>query len=255
MFLRMGKRALRLLVPLLALLVLGADSPSVEWESTARWKTGLVKPVMAVDTGTSLDVEELCQYPELPNGCEATSLAAVLRFLGYDVTALELVYGYIPSEPIIYSEAGMLAYGPDPAEAYAGWPEEGYTGFYCFAGPIVQAANQYLAEQNSGWRAADITGASVLDLMRRLDEGTPMIVWATLNMDTRLFSSFHWTLPSGEEYYPFSNLHCMVLTGYEGDTFTLMDPIEGTVTVDREQFMSRYWTIGERAVAFGEDSQ
>ena len=70
MFLRMGKRALRLLVPLLALLVLGADSPSVEWKSTARWKTGLVKSVMAVDTGTSLDVEELCQYPELPNGCE-----------------------------------------------------------------------------------------------------------------------------------------------------------------------------------------
>ena len=64
-----------------------------------------------------------------------------------------------------------------------------------------------------------------------------------------------WTLPGGEEYYPFSNLHCMVLTGYEGDTFTLMDPIEGTVTVDREQFMSRYWTTGERAVAFGEDSQ
>ena len=85
--------------------------------------------------------------------------------------------------------------------------------------------------------------------MRRLDEGAPVIVWATLDMEVRLFSNFQWTLPSGETYYPFSNLHCMVLIGYEGDTFTLMDPIQGTVTVDRDLFMRRYRSIGQWAVA------
>ena len=65
----------------------GADSPSGGMEEHSAWKTGLVKPVMAGGHRDLWMWEELCQYPELPNGCEATSLAAVLRFLGYDVTA------------------------------------------------------------------------------------------------------------------------------------------------------------------------
>lgn len=249
MLLRAGKRILCLLLAAALCCLLAADGPTPEQIRLLRKRPAQTKPVMAVSQGISLYVEELWQYPELPNGCEATSLAAVLRFLGYDATALELVYNYIPSQLITYSEDGMIAYGPDPAEAYAGWPEEGYTGFYCFAGSIVQAANAYLADRGSDWYAVDISGASALDLMRRLDAGTPVIVWATLDMEVRLFSNFQWTLPSGETYYPFSNLHCMVLTGYEGDTFTLMDPIQGTVTVDRDLFMRRYRSIGQWAVA------
>ena len=253
MFLRAGKRILCLLVSVALAAALAADMPAVEDAGGFLTKGGRVKAVLAVQpTSALLDVEELMQYPALPNGCEATSLAAVLRFLGFETTALEMVYGYVPSEPITYSEDGMTAYGPDPAEAYAGWPEAGYTGFYCFAPPIVLAANQYLSERDAPWRAVDASGASALELMRLLDEGRPVIVWATLGMEVRKFADFCWTLPNGQVYYPFSNLHCLVLTGYEGDTFTLMDLIEGTVTVDRDLFMSRYRAIGQWAVAFEE---
>ena len=41
-------------------------------------------------------VEPVMQLPELPNGCEAASLAAVLQFYGYSVDKLDLAYGYIP---------------------------------------------------------------------------------------------------------------------------------------------------------------
>ena len=234
------------LLSLCVCVVLASDAPI----QTPAAHPLAAKAVLAVHKGISLDVEVLAQYPQLPNGCEATSLAAVLRFLGFDVEALDLVYGYIPSEPITYSEDGFIAYGPDPAEAYAGWPEEGYTGFYCFAPPIVQAANSYLSERQSLWQAVDASGADEEELLEWLDTGVPVIVWATLNMDVRLFSNFQWTLPNGEVYYPYSNLHCMVLTGYDDESFTIMDPIEGLVTVDRERFMSRYWSIGEWAVAF-----
>ena len=42
-----------------------------------------------------IDVPVILQNPELPNGCEITSLTEVLQYLGFQVTHTEMA-GYLP---------------------------------------------------------------------------------------------------------------------------------------------------------------
>lgn len=58
------------------------------------------------------------QNPELPNGCEVTSLSMVLTAAGYPVDKVELYEEFLPAEEFTYS--GDYRYGPSPEEAYVG---------------------------------------------------------------------------------------------------------------------------------------
>ena len=99
-----------------------------------------------------LPVPQILQNPELPNGCEITSCCEVLHYLGFAPDKCELADYYLPRS--------AQWYGADPDEVYMGNPhlDDGSpeTGYYCFAGPIVQAANAYLAVQGSSYRACDL---------------------------------------------------------------------------------------------------
>jgi|GEM_PF-447524 len=124
--------------------------------------------------GVQLPVRTVLQNPELPNGCEAASLAALLKYKGVPADKLDLAYGYIPRGDIEETTDGRT--GPDPELAYAGDPAAGL-GFYCFAQPVAQGANAYLAAQGSALRAADITGVTGQGLLQYLRGGDPVIVW------------------------------------------------------------------------------
>ena len=124
-----------------------------------------------------LPVPQILQNPELPNGCEITSCCEVLHYLGFAPDKCELADYYLPRS--------AQWYGADPDEVYMGNPhlDDGSpeTGYYCFAGPIVQAANAYLAVQGSSCRACDLTGAEEAELASQLQAGNPVIFWATLH--------------------------------------------------------------------------
>lgn len=124
-----------------------------------------------------LPVPQILQNPELPNGCEITSCCEVLHYLGFAPDKCELADYYLPRS--------AQWYGADPDEVYMGNPhlDDGSpeTGYYCFAGPIVQAANAYLAVQGSSCRAYDLTGAEEAELASQLQAGNPVIFWATLH--------------------------------------------------------------------------
>ena len=129
--------------------------------------------------GVQLPVRTVLQNPELPNGCEAASLAALLKYKGVPADKLDLAYGYIPRGDIEETTDGRT--GPDPELAYAGDPAAGL-GFYCFAQPVAQGANAYLAAQGSALRAADITGVTGQGLLQYLRGGDPVIVWITKDL-------------------------------------------------------------------------
>ncbi|MTQ81961.1 C39 family peptidase [Ruthenibacterium lactatiformans] len=76
--------------------------------------------------GVQLPVRTVLQNPELPNGCEAASLAALLNYKGVPADKLDLAYGYIPRGDIEETTDGRT--GPDPELAYAGDPAGGTGG-------------------------------------------------------------------------------------------------------------------------------
>ena len=197
-----------------------------------------------------LKVEPVLQNPALPNGCEAASLAALLGYAGVEADPVELAMEWIPRQEFSYS--GPDRFGPDPEEAYAGDPTSASGGWYCFAPPVVEGANAYLAFVGSDLRAKDLTGATFAALEDRLAAGQPVAVWFTQDYeDPRLNESFTWTLPSGEQYTPYANLHCLVLAGVEGSDCLLADPLAGSTRVDKATFERIYTAMGSRALALG----
>ena len=187
------------------------------------------------------------QNPELPNGCEITSLAMLLDWAGYPIDKVELSNKYLPRQEFSYSDD--VRYGPDPNEAYVGNPASS-GGWYCFEGPILEAANAYLSDQNTTQQAAPLSGTTREELENYMNAGIPLAVWVTLDYSApRNPESFRWYLPDGTLYTPYSNLHCVVLAGWDGDNYRIANPINGWQTVSPDTFWSCFDAMGRRAVA------
>ena len=193
-----------------------------------------------------LPVPQVLQNPELPNGCEITSLTMLLQYLGFDVDKMTMAEDYLPRSEKFY--------GADPEVEFMGDPSQSSgesCGFYCFQGPIIQAAEKYLAAQGQAdaWEVTDITGVDAAGLAEQLAAGNPVLVWATIDFkDVRESSKWSWTTASGETYTPLVDVHCLVLTGYEDNQFYLSDPLETYESVRQQKFMEIFTAMGSRAV-------
>ncbi len=190
------------------------------------------------DRTVRLVVPVIPQNPELPNGCEITSAAIVLNYLGVSADKLTLADHYLPKNEE-YQQT-------DPEKAYMGSPREGEIGYYCMTDPVVKAVNQYLADTGqTHLKAQDVSGDSLADLKRYLLKGIPVLVWVTQDFEEpRYVESF--TLPDGS--MPYLNLHCLVLTGYDDNRLYLTDPLAHTASVTRGKFANIYREMGSRAV-------
>lgn len=189
------------------------------------------------------------QNPELPNGCETASLAMLLASAGCPADKLELYRDYLPKAD--FSWSGRTRYGPNPERWYAGDAADPAGGWYCFEGPVVQAANGWLEDQGSALRARALTGLDQEGLERYIQAGTPLAAWVTLGYAEPQRSEFFWLLEDGTAYYPYRNLHCVVLAGAEDGKHRVADPIDGITLVDKEAFWSSFSAMGGRAVAVG----
>lgn len=183
-------------------------------------------------------VKELLQMPALPTGCEITSLTAVLNYWGYDVSKETMSHVYLEK-----GELGQVtAY-----EAFIGEPSTS-EGYGCFAPVIVRAANKYLSEQNSFYRAYNLTGAAFEDLYNEINQNHPVIVWTTINMgEPRYYPKCKL---SDGTYSWIGGEHCLVITGYNKNTNSIyvMDPLKGNVVYDAALFKTRYEQMFLQAV-------
>lgn len=191
-------------------------------------------------------VKLVWQNPELPNGCEATSLAILLSCTGTVADKMDVLANYLPKQPFTWSNG--VRYGPDPQVAYAGDAAAKSGGWYCFENPVIQAGDAWLKAKGLPCRIKNLTGLSREELEVYLSRETPVVVWATLRCQTPRFSSYPWTLPNGTKYYPYINLHCFVLTGIAGGKFYAADPIYGWQALVPDAFWQAFDAMGRRAV-------
>ena len=206
-------------------------------------------PALGVPPEGGRPVEWIAQNPELPNGCEVTSLAIALGAAGCPADKLELYRDYLPKAD--FSQMDGVRYGPDPEKWYAGDAADPAGGWYCFEGPIVQAANGWLDHCGSSLRARDLTGLSRVELDRYAQAGTPLVVWVTLGYAAPQYSGSSWTLEDGRAYRPYRNLHCVVLAGVADGQYRICDPISGFAQMDKSLFWDSFSAMGGRAVAIG----
>ena len=181
----------------------------------------------------------LSQYPELPNGCEITSLAAVLNYCGYPVSKTTLSDSYLAKAPVGQANFYYEFVGnPRDSDAYG-----------CYAPVIVSAANSYLSSIGSTMSARDITGSSPEDLYSCIDRGIPVVVWATRYLEAGHYS-VTWYV-DGQSLTWYTPEHCLALVGYDKTSrlVQLADPLEGEViSYDMDLFEQRYAELKNQAV-------
>ena len=187
----------------------------------------------------SLDVKYISQFPSLPNGCEITSLATVLKFYGYDEDKDALARDYLNK-----NEVGKANFYKE----FVGDPGQ-RNSFGCYAPVIVEAANAYLDSAGSPMKAVDLTGSSFEDLLLKVREGSPVIVWGAANISNEPVLSIEWIV-DGEYLVWKTNLHCMVLIGYDTreKTVIVSDPMRGIKEYDMAAFIKRYKQFYSQAV-------
>lgn len=193
-------------------------------------------------------VKLILQDPELPNGCEVTSLAMLLDWAGYPIDKVELSDQYLPKQG--FYRSNEVLYGADPNQAYAGDPSSSSSGWYCFEGPVLEAANAYLSDQNTTQQAAPLSAATREELENYMNDGIPLAAWVTLDYsEPRSRASSVWRLPDGTDYVPYTNLHCVVLAGWDGENYRIANPVDGWQSVSPDTFWSCFDAMGRRAVA------
>ncbi|MCR4727958.1 MAG: C39 family peptidase [Lachnospiraceae bacterium] len=181
------------------------------------------------DPGVQLPVNNILQNPELPNGCEITSLSIVLNYKGYAVDKCDMSDNYLPKWPDLSG---------DPEYYYLREPRS--NGFYCFATCLCTTIDNYNAANGTAIQYKNLTGLTASDLYAEIDAGNPVVVWGTLK----------WRTPNKYKNGLYSNLHCMVLAGYTDTTVTIIDPIYGNKlkTIKRSTFESVWTQMGSRAM-------
>lgn len=195
------------------------------------------------------DFPIIYQMPELPTGCEITSLTMLLEFYDFSVDKTVMASQYLPTASLTryYGEDGRL-YGTDMNQFFIGSPFSD-SGIICGTMAIVTAAEEFLQDEGSSYAVKDITGSTAAELYDLVSYDQPVLVWVTISMADRREAQ-GWYTESGEYVDWSTNDHCAVLIGYSctDSTVTLADPISGIVEYSREQFEEVFESRGNQCV-------
>ena len=200
-----------------------------------------------------MEVDPILQLPELPTGCEITTLAMLLDAVGFQVDKVQLAEGYLTckSEGEATFQQAFIGSPYDPA------------GYGCYAPVIVDTARKYLAAQNSGRIVKDLTGAKFEDLLREVASNHPVAIWASIDlMDIRevyAYTIYNYTetnsdgsttTPKDLDVYWLENEHVYLLKGYDLDRNVVIvnDSLNGEMEYDMNRFKECYEQCYKQAV-------
>ena len=206
---------------------------------------GNAKEITIYADGGMMNIPVVKQHPELPNGCEITSLTATLKYLGLNIGKMEMAKHYLPMKDFWVSNQKL--YAPDPYEYFVGYPWQ-KNGWFCYAPPIVSAANNYFSKNGLSYHAVDYSKKTMADFEEALNNNNPIVIWVTREM-TRVRRILKWHDPiNGNIQTVPVNLHCVVLRGISGGKVHYMDPIHGNQVASVNIFFARYNELGSHAV-------
>ncbi len=172
------------------------------------YKNGIA---IAEKSKVKLTVPVIKQNPELPTGCEITSVTQLIRYYGKKVDKVKLA-------------KEMPYHKSDPNKGYVGSPfkSSGWT--------IYPKALKGIVKKYTG-SAKDMTGCSITELKWQIRRKKPVVVWVG-NFDG-------W------------NLHCVIVTGYDKNNLYFNDCATGTKrSISISQFNYHWSKCGYRALSY-----
>ncbi len=198
-----------------------------------------------------VDVPLISQMPELPRGCEVTSLAMLLLFAGVETSKMKLAEE-IKKDPTSYRKINGETHYGNPYDGFIG---DMYSfsnpGYGVYHGPIRELAEKYLPDQ-----IIDMTGSEFQDILFSLNRGVP--VWLIANTKfSRLPDSLFqtWQTPTGPLQITYKE-HSVLLTGYDQNFVYFNDPLANVKNrkVDMKSFEEAWVQMGRQAITLIESN-
>jgi uncharacterized protein YvpB len=172
------------------------------------------------------------QMPELPRGCEVTSLAMLMNAHGIGATKMGLA-----------DEIAKVGFPGDPNLGFVGnMYNYSRSGYGVYHGPIYDLLSNYADF------ALDMTGCEFDDLLYFLGNGMP--VWVVTNSTFRELPSSefsYWNLESGRIKITYRD-HSVLAVGYDQSYIYINDPLGNATRVTRDNFRRAWVQMGSQAV-------
>ncbi|MDF2668769.1 MAG: hypothetical protein K0R67_1075 [Paenibacillus sp.] len=238
------------------LLYAKVSGKEVEWFATPPSllpHPELAAPVIVAATPTPkpvkpasvlIDAPHVRQQPELPSGCEITSLTMLLQFAGIKKGKMELVPEMKKdTTPIVYSNTGIKTWG-NPNVGFVGEITAKGKGFGVFHGPIMELLHSYIPS------AVDLTGSSYEALEEQLAAGIPLVVWTTINYAVPA-EWVEWHTTDGTKIVTTFMEHAVLLVGYDETNVYVNDPLGGkNRAIEKNRFIEVWEVMGKQALSY-----
>lgn len=185
------------------------------------------------------------QYPELPSGCEITSLAMLLGYAGFDKTKLEL-YEEMPKDqtPIVYDNKGNIKFWGNPNTGYVGDATPRAKGFGIFHEGLYPMLQSYIPT------AIDLTRESFDKYEEQIAKGYPVLVWTTIDFKVPQ-KWVVWDSPQGLVKTTFKE-HAVLLVGYDEEHVYVNDPAtgQGARQLKKNEFIASWVALGKQGLSY-----
>lgn len=194
-----------------------------------------------------IDAPVIKQLPELPRGCEVTSLAMLLQHANIQVDKMTLAE-QIKKDPAPYREENGKIYFGNPHDGFVGnMYSRSEPGLGVYHGPVAELAERYLPG-----RILDLTGRAFEELKIHLSDHRP--VWVIVNTTYKKLpeSQFEtWHTPSGTIKITYKE-HAVLMTGYDEDYVYFNDPLTGEKNrkLELAGFREAWEQMGRQAITY-----
>lgn len=169
------------------------------------------KPQTPIGNSKIIQAPFISQLGKYPTGCESVTTVMALNHIGIDVSVDKFIDSYLTKTGVPF----------DPSISFGGNPRS-TSGYGCYAPVIKKALDKALSGKN--YEAKVLNNVSLKTLCSQyIDKGIPVILWATMYMNTPYISStwtynektINWIAPE----------HCLLLVGYDSSHYIFNDPL------------------------------
>lgn len=210
----------------------------------ATYKLTEVEPVTLKEE-IKLEAPHVLQYPELPRGCEVTSLAMLLQYNGYEADKNKLAKE-IKRDPTPYSVKNGKIYFGNPYDGFVGDMYSLTTpGLGVYHGPLVELAEKYVTDEH---KVVDLTGEDFEEILVSLNKKQPVLVIINATYNKLPDSAFQtWHTPSGPVDITMRE-HSVLITGYDKDYIYFNDPLDRQSKASIDGFIEAWEQMGKQAI-------
>ena len=157
---------------------------------------------MTMKQEQKLNVQLENQMPDLPNGCEVTSLSMLMNYYGIKVSKNELAetIQHVDS----FTDGGK--YRGNPHQGFVGHMTIANAGWCVYNEPLYNVARKYTSH------IENITGSDFLSLLKLVSTGHPVMIITTTTFN-KVNNMQTWDTNTGKVNVTPSS-HACVITGY-----------------------------------------